>query len=140
MKKIENIKAKAIEIGACDKIGEVKDFASLAKLFFSPQGREFCENNNFPSLAQWRGVRQGVEPFGIYVNSGDMELCNCHKVALIGKTHAKIKVSGTECVRLIILMHGATAEIEAYNYAVLKVVNISGGEVAIHNDNTTRIL
>ena len=139
MKSIDNIKAKALRIGACDLVSDVEDFASLAKLFFSPQGREFCERHNFPTMTLARRIKTKIKPYDIYVDAGEMTSTK-HRIALIGNTHAKVVAKGTEAVYMIILMHGATVEIDASNYAVIKVINISGGEVAIHKDNTTRLL
>lgn len=140
MNKINDIKATALSIGACDKICKVTDYASLVKLFFSPQGQEFCETNNFPTHSYFKVIKKDVKPHNVFVDCGQISIFNTPQIALVGKTHAKIKVSGLDSVYTVMLMHGATAEIEASDYAVLKIVNISGGEVAIHNDNTTRIL
>lgn len=140
MKKINDIKTKALTIGACDKICGVTDYASLVKLFFSPQGQEFCEANNFPTHSYFKAIKNDVKPYNVFVDCGDMTIANIPHIALVGKTHANIRLSGLDSVYTVMLMHGATAHVEASNYAVIKIVNISGGDVAIHNDNTTKIL
>lgn len=139
MKKIQNIKSDALSIGACDKIGKVVDYKSLVNLFFSPQGREFCEEHNYPSLDMFREISNDVKPHRVFVDAGRIEAYNEPYIALVGDTHAKIKIHGVDCLYHVILMHGATAEIEASHYAVAQIINISGGEVAIHNDKTTKI-
>lgn len=139
MKRIDDIKAKALGIGACEKIGDVIDYESLIKLFFSPQGREFCYKHNYPTLEVFRSIRDEVKPHRVFVDSGNIEAYNEPYIALVGDTHAKIKVRGVDALYHIVLMHGATAEIEASHYAVVHIQNISGGDVAIHNDKTTKI-
>lgn len=140
MERIDDIKTDALNIGACCKIEEVTNYPQLAELFFSAQGREFCERNNFPSIEHFRTIKEEMKPYNIFVDAGDIEISNTHKIALIGSTHAKIKAKGVQAVHLVMLMHGATAEIEATNYAVVKLVNISGGDVAIRQDIMTKIL
>lgn len=140
MRKIANIKKGAKTIGSCNKIRMVTSYESLVRLFFSPQGREFCETHNYPSLDQFREIREEVHPYNVYVDSGDITTSNIHKIALVGNTHATINAQGVEDVYTIILMHGATANVKATNYAVIHIVNISGGEVAIDTDKTTKIL
>lgn len=140
MDRLANIKNEALNIGACCKIDDVDNYTHLAELFFSAQGREFCQRNNFPTLEQFKQVKEEILPYNIFIDKGDIEISNTHKIALIGSTHAKIKARGVDSVHLIILMHGATADIEVTNYAVVKIVNISGGEVTTKQDIMTRIL
>jgi hypothetical protein len=140
MDRINNIKLDALNNGACDKICEVTDYASLVKLFFSPQGREFCEKNNFPTLEYFKAIAKDVKPYNVFVDMSYLELYNRPYVALVGKTHARVVARGVDTVYTIILMHGASAVIDAGHYAVVKIVNISGGDVTIHNDKTAKIL
>ena len=51
---VSDVMQKAIRLGACDQSGKATDWKSLCWLFFTPQGREFCENNNFPSIEIFR--------------------------------------------------------------------------------------
>lgn len=139
MNHIDNIKTEALGIGACAKIGDVADYESLVNLFFSPQGREFCRNNNYPSLEVFRKIKEGVRPYRVFVDAGDIEVYNEPYIALVGDTHAKIKIRGVESLYHILLMHGATADVSARHYAVVSIENISGGDVAIDNDKTTKV-
>lgn len=132
---LENIKSSALETGACKKINRVKGFPSLIKLMFSPQGIEFCEKYNFPSLEVFREDKEQVKDLNILVDAGDIEPSSRKYICLVGDTQATIHVSGVEHTHTIILMHGAKATINASNYAVVKVVNISG-EYSINKDNT----
>lgn len=139
MKNIHNIKDNALNIGACYKIGEVTNYENLVKLFFSPQGREFCTKHNFPTIEQFRQIKNKVKPYKVFVDAGEIEAYNQSHIAIIGNTHAKIKMHGVDELYHVIVMHGATATIEVEHYAVAHIVNISGGDVAIYNDKTTKV-
>lgn len=133
IKKIQNA---ALELGACDKIEKVSGFPSLVRLLFSPQGAEFCEKHNFPDLATLQNIKSEVKKYGVFIDCGEITLRSRQNTCLVGNTHATIKASGVNYAHTIILMHGASATIEASRYAVVKVINISGREVKINKDNT----
>lgn len=130
----------ALSLGACDKINGVADWASLGRLFFTPQGQEFCEKHNFPSLEVFREVKDNVRGLGVFVDAGNIELPRWEYVCLVGDTNATIEASGVKHAYTVLLMHGASATINASDYAVVKVVNISGSEVIVNKDDTVRVL
>lgn len=127
-------------MGACGKSGGVSDWKSLAWLFFTPQGREFCEEHNFPSLEMFRRIKDSVAGHGVLVDAGGVVRSNDANIALIGDTVAELTYSGVECVRKVVLMHGAKARIKASGYAVLLIVNVGGCEVEIEKDETVVLL
>lgn len=140
METARDIMRSALSLGACDKSGGVTDWRSLCWLFFTPQGREFCQENNFPGIGMFRGMGDGVRPYGLYVDAGNVEVSNPGDIALVGDTEAVIAIDDNTRVHKVILMHGGKARIEASNYAVILVVDISGGEVVMDKDNTVVIL
>lgn len=135
-RQINDIVQQAVTIGACGKVEKISDYRSLVSVFFSPQGIEFCEKNNYPNLETFRAIKERVISRGVYIDKGNISLKGKRHICLVGNTHACIDISGIQCVHTVILMHGATATINAYNYAVIKVVNISGGAVEINKDKT----
>lgn len=137
---VGDITRRAISLGACSESGKATDWKSLCWLFFSPQGREFCAENDFPSLDMFRGMAGHVMPYGVYVDSGHVDVTNPGNIAVIGDTDAVITIDDNERVHKVILMHGGKAKIEAGNYSVILLVNIGGCEVEIINDGTARIL
>ena len=140
MIEVNEIMASANRFGACEKSKGVSDWKSLTWLFFTPQGREFCEEHNFPSLEQFRGVDSVIAKYGVYVDAGNIQCSNDKEIALIGNISAELMYSGVECVHKVILMHGAKARITASNHAVILLVNIGNCEVEIEKDNTVVIL
>ena len=138
--KIKKIQDAALQLGACNKIDKVSGIPSLCRLLFSPQGTEFCEKHNFPDLATFQEIKVEVKAQGVFVDCGNISLRSRQNICLVGSTHASIKMSGVKYTHTVILMHGASAVIEASNYAVVNVVNISGGEVEIKKDNTVIVL
>lgn len=133
---LQHIIHSAYALGACDKLGKVTDYRSLITAFFSPQGQEFCQNNKYPSLDMWRSIQRDLRPFNIYLDQGDVNIKGDKQVCIVGGTTAHIEVSGVRHVHTVIVMHGANVDISASNYAVLKVVNINGGNIRINKDKT----
>ena len=113
------------------------DWKSLVWLFFSPQGREFCKNNNYPTLEMFRAMKPNVQPFGVWVEE-DVNLINTN-AAIIGNCSANLTYSSVDKAYKVILMHGSYAEIKAGNYAVVCIENI-GGNYDVVNDGTAKIL
>ncbi len=139
--KIDEVMKSAALLGACSGSGKVSDWKSLAWLFFSPQGREFCEEKNFPALPMFREMkRHGISELGVFVDEGNVCRSNDKDIALVGDTCGELKFDENNVVHKIILMHGAKARIKASNYAVLLIVNIGGCEVEIDKDKTVVVL
>lgn len=139
--KIDEIMKSAAQLGACSGSGKVSDWKSLVWLFFSPQGREFCEEKNFPELPMFREMkRHGISELGVFVDEGNVCRSNDKDIALVGDTCGELKFDENNVVHKIILMHGAKARIKASNYAVLLIVNIGGCEVEIDKDKTVVVL
>ena len=138
-KSVDAIRAMALQTGACKKINRVQDFPELIKLMFTPQGIEFCQDHNFPSVEVFRKNRDSLERLGVYVDAGDITLKGKEYVCLVGDTKATIEASRPQFTHTIILMHGARAKINAKDYAVLNIVNISG-EYSVNKDGTVIVL
>lgn len=134
---VKEIMQKAIGLGACTQSGKATDWKSLVWLFFSPQGREFCKENNYPSIELFRSMAKYVEPYGGYVEK-PVEKHN-EDVALIGEAESTLRYDGVEKAYKVILMHGAKATIHVSNYAVVRLENISG-RYEIINDGTAEVL
>lgn len=141
MMNVSEVIREARTLGACIGSGKVSDWRSLAWLFFSPQGREFCEEKNFPSLSMFQRMKPyNVEQFGIFVDLGRVSRSNDKDIALIGDTCGELKFDENKVVHKVMLMHGAKAHIKASNYAVLLIVNVGGCEVTIDKDETVIVL
>lgn len=134
---VNQILRNAVKLGACEASGKATDWKSLAWLFFSPQGVEFCRKHNYPSLDVFRQMDGVISSLGVYVD----DACNAtnEDVALVGESQSELHFSGTDRPYKVILMHGAKAKIYAGMYAVVKIENISG-EYEVFNDGTAMIL
>lgn len=133
---VDDIIAKAVQLGACKQSNKATDWKSLVWLFFSPQGVEFCKNNNYPSLEVFRSIKANIEAYKVHVED-NVKAVNEDK-AIIGGT-AELTFHGTDKSYKVIIMHGASVRIKVGNYAVVRVENISGN-YTIDNDGTGRIL
>lgn len=140
MKTVDEIMQSASLLGACAKSNGVSDWRSLTWLFFTPQGREFCEDNNFPSLEMFQGMRDNISEFNILVDAGNVSRENDVNVGLIGNTSGQLVYNDNTVVHKVVLMHGAKARIKASDYAVILLVNVGNCEVEIEKDNTVVIL
>lgn len=136
---VEYILKQAKCLGACSESAKATDWKSLVWLFFSPQGREFCKEKNYPSIEMFRSIKEHVEPYGIYVEKA--VFTRNKDVALAGDCGAKseLSFSGVEKSHKVILMHGAKTIIHASQYAVVRIENING-EYEIINDGTAEVL
>lgn len=124
----------AIKLGACDKVKNIKNKEQLAKLFFSPQGVEFCLEHNFPSLDDFRDLEFDTTKYGVYIDT-EVYLENTD-VALIN-SKGKLKFRGTDRYYRVVLMHGSECEIEVSDYAVVRVDGIGAKFI---NDGTAVVL
>lgn len=137
---VSDVMQKAIRLGACGQSGKATDWKSLCWLFFTPQGREFCENNNFPSIEIFREMKPYVHPYGVFVDAGMISLKNNANVGIIGKTEAVIEYDDNTKMHRVILMHGAKAVIKVSNYAVVNAINVRNCPIEIINDGTGKVL
>lgn len=141
MKAIDEILQKALQMGACNKSNGVTDWRTLVWLFFTPQGIEFCEKNNFPTLEMFKDIKEDVEAYNVFVDAGVQKRSNDSCVALIGpKTKGELVYDDNSKVHKVIVMHGAKVDIVARNYAVVRLVNIGDNEIRRHKDKTSIIL
>lgn len=140
MKTVSDIMKQALENGACYKSKGVSDWKTLAWLFFTPQGIEFCEEHNFPTLHDFREVGTFLSDYGVFVDKGEITRTNDSNIALIGNTNGKLIFDDNTKVHKVILMHGAKAFIVARNFAVVRLINVGNCNVSISKDKTSVIL
>lgn len=141
MKAIDEILQKALSLGACNKSNGVTDWRTLVWLFFTPQGIEFCEKNNFPTLEMFKEIKEDVEPYNVFVNAGVQKRSNDSCVAFIGpKSKGELVYDDNTKVHKVIVMHGAKVDLVTRNYAVVKLINIGDNEIRRHRDKTSIIL
>lgn len=136
MIEVNQILNKAVGLGACAKSGTATDWRSLVWLFFSPQGREFCKEHNYPSLEMFREMKKNVQPYNVHVEE-NIKAVNENEAIISGM--AELTYHGTERAFVVILMHGAVVNLKVGNYAVVRVENM-GGTLNIDNDGTAEVL
>lgn len=140
---IKKITQAAAALGACSKSAEATDWRSLAWLLFSPQGREFCEKHQFPTVPMWSAIKRecDAEKYGVYIDAGYIHVHNRENVAVVGQTHATLHFNAPDKAHRVIVMHGASATIKLRNYAVANVVKVgTDTDVTIDKDETSVVL
>ena len=138
---IQKILKDARRLGACAESDKATSWKSLAYLFFSPQGREFCEEHHFPHMRTWHEIRNEARQHDIYVDAGVFTAHNPKNIGLIGNTRATLTFTGADYTHKVILQHNARARIVLSDYAVVLVVKASDDvSVDIVNDGTGLVL
>ncbi len=123
MELIKDIHKEATKLNACELFTGKEDYKAIVKLLKSIQGMEFCLKNNFPKLE----VFQKFAPFnpskdGVFIDAGVVKVKNVPIVYLIGNTHAKVIFDTANTENRVVLMHGATAQIEKHEKTAKVVV------------------
>lgn len=137
---INEIMHEAINLGACEKTNSVSSWKTLAWLFFSPQGIEFCSKTNFPTLSMFRQMDEELASNCIFVDKGVINRSNDSSIAVIGDTDARLTFDDSTKVHKVVVMHGASVYIVARNYAVVRLISIGDNKVAYSKDKTAVIL
>lgn len=138
---VNELLQKAIDLGACEKSSKATDWKSLCWLLFTPQGVEFCEKHNFPSIDHYRALEcDKLTDFGVYIDKGKVSRNNDTCIALIGDTRGELVFDDPSKIHKVIVMHGAEAFIVVRNYAVVRLYNIGDNKVDIHREKTAVVL
>lgn len=143
---INDIKEKALELGACDKVISITSISDAVKLLLTPQGREFALKTGFPTYEACRKVwdelpeDEDTQINGIHflVDSVKTILHNEDCIA-VGISNLLVDFNRPDRLHHVIAMHGAKVEVHASNYAVVTVTNI-GSTVRISNDGTAHVI
>ena len=132
---------QAISLGACEKTGGVSDWKTMSWLFFSPQGLEFCEKNNFPDIDTFRKIdSDALAVNNIFVDAGNVQRNNDSSIAVIGNTNASLVFDDPSKNHKVVVMHGARVFITARNFAVVRLISIGDNNVVYSKDKTAVIL
>ena len=119
----------AEKLNVCNMFKGTESMEEMIPLMFSAQGAEFLTTYGFPDIETFRMFKKyHPERFGVYIDCGKINLSGVQRAFLVGNTQAEIKCDETALYR-IILMHGASAEIEASGYSVVKIEKDGVSEV-----------
>ena len=92
-------------------------------------------------LEMFKQIKEGVEPYNVFVNAGVQKRTNDTCVAFVGpKSKGELIYDDNSKVHKVIVMHGAQVNIVTRNYAVVRLINIGNNEVRKHRDKTSLIL
>jgi len=133
--KIFHKKLKRIE--HCEKITGKETIEQLATLMFTPQGREFCIENNFPAMEDLLKIKgERTKELGVIIDS-NLEFENRENIAIFGGT---VKLRYNEIKRCRVLaMHGANVHIIAENYAIV-LVESRGAKVVVTKKGNAKVV
>lgn len=143
---VDKIRAGAQELGACNKANDIRSFADVAESLFSPQGREFAMKHDYPTIELWQSAKSECSDLSGYEIYVDVPTLTLHldgmrqHVALIGDTTARIDIDAPDALHHIILMHGASVEVNASNYATFSLDADKSSAYVLNIDNTAKRL
>lgn len=141
MDPVKTTHSKAKALSACDMFSGNESKEQTIRLFLTPQGIEFCQKHNFPTLEDIRYFRGKVaERNGVYIDAGPLKLHNAERIALIGNTEAELSYDDNTKRHIVVMMHGAKARITAKGYAVVFIYNASGCPVEVSTEDFAKVL
>lgn len=130
----------AQRLSECAMFTGDETFEEMISMMFSARGSEFLTKFRFPDLDTFRKfIKYHPENHGIYIDCGKIALRDVKNIFVVGNTAASVKCEETALYR-VILMHGASAVIEASGYSVLKVTKDSISKVEIHITEFAKVL
>ena len=130
----------ARSLGACSLIDGIKDIEELLDFVFTPQGLEFCKVHEFPTLHVLQQHKNAIAKYGYFVDCGRISRSNDNNIVLAGDTVGELSFNDPTCLHKIILMHGASAKINASNYVVVQIYQIGKCDLELNKDQTSIIL
>ena len=144
MKLIKELLDGATALGACRKTDGIDTLDKLIALYESPQGREFCAKHKYPSREQWIRIKKhwGASELSnrnVYIDNRCAHLIeqNPGTIVLVGaETRAQLVLSGADEKQTITVLHDATANITASDYAVFEVITDGTANIEISKDDT----
>nr|DAL02900.1 MAG TPA: hypothetical protein [Caudoviricetes sp.] len=111
----------AAKLAACQMFTGIETLPELVDKMFSPQGREFMTAFGFPDVETCRRfIPYHPEQYGVFIDAREIAVNDPKRVWLIGNTSARITCAKTQG-NTIVVMHGATADITAAGYSVVKI-------------------
>ena len=131
-----DIKNMALDCGACDLIKGARSIADLVALMRTPQGREFCKKHGFPTLEMLRQHKEELVSLNVHVDAVEIAAKNVDDIIVAGDTRLYAKYDSADRPFHIMVMHGATADVMSYDYAVCEVTNVDGKVEAFEDGNS----
>lgn len=127
---VKKLYKAARPFGPCGMFRGTESFRELMELFLSPQGIEFCMENDFPPAGYLQAVREaGASEMGIHIDEGKGTARNARIIALVGDTDFELFYDTLEYACKVVLMKGARCTIHASGYSVVSVSAQPGCEV-----------
>ena len=138
---IQQIYMQARLLGACPLFtGKEETLEDIVRLFTTPQGIEFCTENDFPNMEAFRCFKSyNLESLGIYIDAGSITLNNPLRAILVGDTTATINCD-TLVTHEVVLLQGSRAVLNASGWAVCKTTASRGCNIVCNTSENAIIL
>lgn len=111
----------AAKLAACNIFTGTETLPELIDKMFTPQGVEFMTSFGFPNIKTFRRfIPYHPERYGVFIDAREIALTDAKRVYVIGNTFARLNYAKTQG-NTVVMMCGATADITAAGYSVVKV-------------------
>lgn len=139
MKQFERLIDTAFSLGACDKLSVDMNAKNLSELLFSPQGREFCVLNDFPSCQDLNHIRDNtLTKNKIFKAKNGLNLHNPSDICLIN-SDAEITIETPSVLHHIVLLEKSFVKLKASKHCVVSVDISESSYIEIINDGTASV-
>ena len=130
----------AKKLSECTMFKGYETLEEMISMMFSAKGAEFLTKFNFPDIETFRKfIKYDPERFGVFIDKGEIALSQEKNIFVVGNTIARVKCDQTALYR-IIAMHGASVEIEASGYSVIKIEKDGISKININKTEFAKIL
>lgn len=144
MNGIEEIKHNLDLLKACDMAHGISDFKDAIYMLFTPQGREFFMNTEYPSAKDFtEHYTDLAEIPGVFIDCGNIAINhipdNVANLLVSGDSHVNISISKPTILYHIIVAHNASISLHIGEYAVATITVVGECDVNVINDGTAKV-
>lgn len=139
MMEYDSLIKTAYSLGACSRLTNNMQDEELAKLLFTPQGREFCVTNDFPKSQDINHVPDNILILNrIFKGKSGLLFHNPVNVCLVN-SDAEIKIKKPEILHHIVLLDKSCLKLIATNHCVVSVDVSRSSYVEIEEDSSSSV-
>ena len=139
MKDLKHITESAKALGACRLLREGMSYRDLSGLLFSPQGREFCAEKDFPGRADLKGISEEcLERHGIYSGVTGSRI-KVSKDACFIKSYCSAEIEDSSVLHRIVALDNSEIKLLVEDYAVLDLNVSESSKAEVYKTKNSQI-
>ena len=139
MNPFNTIVEEALNLGACNKISMGMGLDDLCSLLFTPQGREFCIQHDFPKSDDLRPIADNSLILNqIFRNKTKLRFHNPKDICLIN-SDGEIIIENPGFLHHIVLLEHSCLKLISKNYCVVSVDVSASSYLEIEEESNTMV-